>query len=469
MYKLKNILLVEENLSIARIFEKLARGMGWSYARAENGEDALKMMAESVFETIIINFGLPGFTGLQLLEHMKANDIGTEIIMLRNDGSSDLAASAIKHGAYDYIGKPFDDIDRIRLILEKAMDRFRLVQRIKSLERRDMEGDSFNGIIGKSKKMQDIFSLIENIATTDSAVLIQGESGTGKELVAKAIHATSMRKNMPYVVINCAAIPQNLLETELFGHIKGSFTDAVENKKGLFEEADGGTIFLDEIGDISLSVQVKFLRVLQDGEMQAVGAVESKRVNVRIIAATNRNLSVAVREGSFREDLFYRINVIGIHLPPLRERQQDIPLLAYHFLDSFMNKQNKRLRGISVDALKVLQSYSWPGNVRELENIMERAVVLSKGEYIEIKDFPPKILGDSFYLADNMSSSDGMSLPYSDAKKRALVAFNVKYISGLLKKTSGNITFSAEMAGMDRSNFKKLIKKYGIIAEDYRK
>jgi len=315
--------------------------------------------------------------------------------------------------------------------------------------------------------MQEVYSLIKDISSSTSNVLILGESGTGKELTARAIHKTSPRKEKPFVVINCSAMPEALLESELFGHKKGAFTGAVSDKQGLFEEADGGTVFLDEVGEISLAMQVKLLRVLQDGEFRLVGGEETRHVNFRIISATNKNLLECVREGKFREDLFYRLNVIGIKLPPLRERREDIPLLAYHFLSLQTKKPGSSVSKISVDALEALQSASWAGNVRELENVVERAVVLAQGETIMARDLPPHILGQAFYMGEEPSERDLSHLSYQEAKDQALHHFNRNYLSALLQQTQGNISVAARRAGVDRSNFKKIIKKAGININEF--
>ncbi len=468
MFKTINLLIVEDDESLVRVFERLARDRGWKCYVARSGEEALEHLGRQVFEAAVLDIKLPGFSGMQLLEQMKRGGIGTEVIMMTGVGSVESAVQAIKDGAYDYLTKPFDDIDRVSMIIEKAMERYRLMRKLRSLERRGTDEASYENIIGRSPKMQELYDAIESIAPTTSSVLILGESGTGKELVAKALHNRSKRSGKPFIVINCSAIPLQLLESELFGHAKGSFTGAISDKKGLFEEADGGTLFLDEIGEIPPSVQVKLLRVLQEGEIRSVGSTDVKHIDVRLVAATNQNLSEAVREGSFREDLYYRINVINLMLPPLRERADDVPLLAYHFLKVYSTKMKKKIDKISVDALQALQKYSWMGNVRELENVVERSVVLSSGESINAQDLPPKILGESFYLSGDNEDADLTKLTYKDAKTRALTSFNRAYIATLLKETKGNVSFASEKAGMDRSNFKKLIKKCMIDVGEFR-
>ncbi|MFH0800171.1 MAG: sigma-54 dependent transcriptional regulator [Pseudomonadota bacterium] len=469
MFKTTNLLIVDDDDALVKVFERLAKEHGWSCAVAKSGEDALSQLGSQLFQAAVVDIKLPGFTGMQLLDHVRQKDIHTEIVMMTGVGSVETAVEAIKKGAYDYLTKPFDDIERVAVVLEKAMERYDLMQKLRQYERKSFFENGYEGIIGKGRKMQEVYNIIESIAPTTSTVLISGESGTGKELVARAIHVRSMRSERPFVVINCAAIPVHLLESELFGHKKGSFTGAICDKRGLFEEADGGTIFLDEIGEVPPSIQVKLLRVLQEGELRPVGDVASRHVDVRLVAATNRDLVTEVREGRFREDLYYRLNVIGLALPPLRERSEDIPVLAYHFLRKCSEKMKKKVDKISVDALQALTSYAWVGNVRELENVIERAVVLANGESIGAQDLPARILGESFYLSDDGSEVPLTKFQYQEAKGRALHSFNRTYIASLLKEASGNISFASERAGMDRSNFKKLMKRYGIESGEYRK
>jgi len=469
-FKTTNLLIVDDDESLVKVFERLAKDRGWSAAVARSGEEALGCLGKQLFEAAVVDIRLPGFTGLQLLEHLKKNDISTEVVIMTGVGSVETAVQAMKKGAYDYLTKPFEDIDRVAIVIEKATERYRLIQKLRTYERKSYFESGYEGIVGKSRKMQDVFNVIENIAPTTSTVLILGESGTGKELVARAIHNRSGRREKPFVVINCAAIPIHLLESELFGHRKGSFTGAIADKRGLFEEADGGTIFLDEIGEVPPSIQVKLLRVLQEGEVRAVGEVGgNRRVDVRLVAATNQDLVAAVREGRFREDLYYRLNVIGLQLPSLRERAEDIPILAYHFLRKYSERMKKKVDKISVDALQALAHYSWVGNVRELENVIERAVVLATGDSIGAQDLPARILGESFYVGAEDSDVGLTKFQYQEAKNRALESFNRFYLTALLKEAAGNISNASERAGMDRSNFKKLMKRYSIDVSEYRR
>ncbi|MDO8644194.1 MAG: sigma-54 dependent transcriptional regulator, partial [bacterium] len=366
------VLIVDDELSMVHALEKGLKQVNYLVFSANNGTEATRILTQQIIDVALIDLNLPGYSGLQLLQYVKNGQLPTEVILISGKGTIEAAVSAVKNGAYDYLEKPFPEIEQVLKTVNQACEKRRLVSKIHELEGRDKTRKSFHGIVGHCGRIQEIFSLVENIASSESNVLILGESGTGKELVARAVHTTSPRKEKPFVVINCSAIPETLLESTLFGHKKGAFTGAVSDKRGLFEEANGGTVFLDEVGDISLSMQVKLLRVLQDGEFRPVGGEEIKHVNVRIISATNKNLLEAVRRGSFREDLFYRLNVIGFQLPPLRDRREDIPLLAYHFLSEQTQKTGSAISKISVDALQALTEASWKGNIRELENVIER-------------------------------------------------------------------------------------------------
>lgn len=468
MYKGIQLLIVEDDESMVKVLERLAKENQWTCRTAKTGADALEIFNSEIVEVALVDIKLPGFSGMQLLEHLKKNNFATEVIIITGVGTVESAVSAIKLGAYDYLTKPFDDIHKVATLVEKARERYQLVQKIKKLERQSSDQYQFEDIVGKSPRMQEIYHLIENIAPTNTTVLIVGESGTGKELVAAAIHRRSNRKDKPFVIINCSAIPEQLLESELFGHKKGSFTGAIADKRGLFEEANTGTLFLDEIGEIPLSVQVKLLRVLQEGEIRSVGSNQSRKVDVRLITATNKDLPALMKEGRFREDLYYRIHVIGINLPPLRERPEDIPLLAYHFLKKHSARLGKNIEKFSVDVLQTLQNYEWVGNVRELENTIERACVLVQGDTIHVKDLPPQVLGSSFYLADETGSKDLTQFHYQEAKDKALHSFNRSYLTSLLKQTEGNISIASERAGMDRSNFKKIIRRYNIDVTEFK-
>jgi len=462
MYRTIDLLIVDDDPSIVKVFEKVAKDQNWAYEIAKDGNKAIEVLNQSVVQVAVVDVKLPGFDGLQILEYLKKNNFATEVIIITGVGTVETAVQSIRLGAYDYITKPFDDINKVAIQIDKALEKFQLLKKVRKLERQLPGKYVYEGMLGKSKNMQEVFDIIDNIAVSSSTVLVLGESGTGKEMVANAIHKRSKRAKKPFVVINCSAIPETLLESELFGHKKGSFTGAVQDKMGLFEEANGGTIFLDEIGEIPQTVQVKLLRILQEGEYRRVGGTQGKRVDVRIIAATNKDLYRQVQEKKFREDLYYRLNVITIALPPLRDRVEDIPILAYHFLKKCSGKTGKSVEKISVDALQSLQNYRWVGNVRELENVIERAVVLTNSEYIQAQDLPPHVLGESYYLSGNYGDAELSKFNYQDAKEKALSSFNQSYITNLLRQTNGNLSSAAQRAGMDRSNFKKIVKRYGI-------
>lgn len=463
-----NLLIVDDDPALVKVFEKIAKNEDWTYEVARDGAKALEILNNAVVEVAVVDVQLPGYNGMQILEYVKKNDFQTEVIIITGVGSVETAVQAIKLGAHDYLTKPFDNVDKVAIRIRNALDKFQMSQKIRRLERQTKDTLEYEGMVGKSKKIQEVFDMIDSVSGTSSTILITGESGTGKEMVANAVHVRSKRANKPFVVINCSAIPETLLESELFGHKRGSFTGAVVDKNGLFEEADGGTIFLDEIGEIPLGVQVKLLRVLQEGEVRPVGGTQSKNVDVRVIAATNKDLFQRVKEGLFREDLYYRLNVINVALPALRDRPEDVALLAYHFLKKYSERVGKNVEKISVDALQALQNYKWVGNVRELENVIERAVVLANSDSVRATDLPPRVLGEVFYVTEEMSDANLSAFNYQEAKEKALYSFNRSYIINLLKQSNGNLSSAAGKAGMDRSNFKKIIKKFGIDLKEFK-
>ncbi|MBI4196869.1 MAG: sigma-54-dependent Fis family transcriptional regulator [Deltaproteobacteria bacterium] len=465
------ILLVDDEESLIHAFEKLARRNQFRLSVARNGLDALEKLASNTVSVALLDLNSSGLDGLQILDYIKKNHLSTEAIMMTGRGSIETAVSSLKSGAYDYLLKPFDDLDHVVNTLIKAQEKAELVRRLKTFETAESSENGFDTLVGQSQKMKDVFDLVVSVAPSESTVLIMGESGTGKELVARSIHKRSFRKERPFIVVNCAALPETLLESELFGHAKGSFTGAVADTKGLFEEADHGTLFLDEIGEIPPSMQVKLLRVLQDGEIRRVGGSEVKHVDVRILSATNKDLYQKVKQGSFREDLFYRLNVITLYLPSLRDKKEDIPLMAYHFMKKYVAKTGKKVGQISLDAMQALQAYDWPGNVRELENVIERAVVLTEGDGISARDLPSKLLGEVFYAPDpkHNGEEDILRLPYHKAKERTIHLFNRSYVSQLLRYAEGNISIASVQAGMDRSNFKKIIKKCEVSVREFKR
>jgi DNA-binding NtrC family response regulator len=451
------ILIVDDEKTILRAWERILSREDWHVETCDNGLEALDRFREEPFDVVMLDIMMPQISGMDVLRELKSKCPDTEVIMMTAFATIDTAVQAIKLGAYEYLTKPFENIDAVANLVHRAVERKRLVDYNRRLENELEARDRFEGMVGGSPKMLEVFKLVESVAYSTASVLIQGESGTGKELVAKAIHYRSPRKDRSFVVVNCSALTETLLESELFGHVKGSFTGAISNKKGLFELADNGTIFLDEIGEIPLSTQVKLLRVLQEGEVKRVGSNDVTHVDVRVVAATNVGMQEAVRKGSFREDLFYRLNVIAVQLPPLRERREDIPLLAYHFLRKYTERMGKHVERISPEAMAYLQLYEWAGNVRELENVIERAVVLQHSDTITPADLPPHLVQSKPVLDRNHRSL--AHLPYKQAKEIALGAFERQYLKTLVDRAQGNISQAARAAGLDRSNFRRMLKK----------
>lgn len=382
------ILVVDDEESIREFLEIMLKKEGYSVTCAENGRAAKDILEKKSFDLVISDYQMPEMTGMELLKFVKDHFPQTIFMMITAFGTTESAVEAMKIGAYDYITKPFK-IDEVRINIANALRSLSLEKENKTLKRELTREYNFQNLVGNTDEMHQIFEMIKRVASTPTNVLITGESGTGKEMIAKAIHYNGELKSRPFVTINCGAIPENLMESEMFGHKKGSFTGAVVDKEGLFETANGGTLFLDEIGELPLNIQVKLLRALQERVIRRVGATEDQRIEVRIIAATNRDLQQMVNEGTFRQDLYYRLNVINIISPPLRNRVQDIPILANHFLRKYNDRLGKSIQGISAEAMSLLKTYSYPGNVRELENIVERTVALESGTSILPESLPP--------------------------------------------------------------------------------
>lgn len=444
----KKILIVDDELSVRESIRMILKNE-YEILMAGNGNAALKTIKEQKPDLVFLDIIMPGEDGIEILKKIKERGDNVKVIMLTATKTIKTAVSAMKLGAYDYITKPFD-IDEIKLLISKALSESGLTKRKEKEEHRDY---SFSSIIGNSKVIKDIFNTIEQIADTRSTVLILGESGTGKELVARAVHYNSKRRELPFVAINCAAIPETLIESELFGFEKGAFTDAYAKRIGRFEMADKGTLFLDEIGELSTATQSKLLRVLQEKEFTRVGGSKPVKVDVRLITATNKDLEKAVEEEKFRSDLYYRINVVPIVIPPLRERKSDIPLLADYFLSRISVDSRKEKKRISEEAMEVLISYSWPGNVRELENVIERIVALTPKNTIEKDDLPPNIRVST--LKEEVL--DG-TIPFSAAEQE----FEQEIILNALKKANFVQTKAANMLGISRRILKYKMDKYGI-------
>lgn len=384
------ILVVDDEESIREFLEIMLKKEGYEVTLAEDGQKAKDLLTKKTFDMIISDLQMPNVTGIELLKHVKESYPDTVFMLITAFGTTETAVEAMKMGAYDYLTKPFK-IDEVRLNIHNALRSRNLEVENRSLKKELVKEYSFQNMVGNSTAMHSIYDMVKRVAQTPTNVLITGESGTGKEVVAKAIHYNGPLKDRPFVTVNCGAIPENLMESEMFGHKKGSFTGAVADKAGLFEVADGGTLFLDEVGELPLTIQVKLLRAIQERVIRRVGATDDNKVEVRIIAATNRNLEEMVQKGGFRQDLFYRLNVINIKTPSLRERRDDVPLLAVHFLKKYNERLNKAIGGISTEAMEILKKYDYPGNVRELENLIERTVALEGGATILPESLPPMV------------------------------------------------------------------------------
>ena len=451
----KRILVVDDEENLRHMLAVVLKKQGYLVAVAANGKDALEMLTGEQYDFVLSDILMPQMDGKALLREMSGKGIETTVIMMSAYGDIDTALECMQLGAYDYISKPFKN-EEIVLVLKKAEERERLKDENRRLKEELRQGFSFGSIISASDRMEEIFSLVRKVCDFKTTVLITGESGTGKELIARAIHFESVRKDAPFVAVNCAAIPENLLESELFGHVRGAFTDAVVDKAGLFEQADGGTLLLDEIGEMPLALQVKLLRVLQEEEIKRVGGAATKKVNVRVVSATSRNLEEDVASGRFREDLFFRLNVFTIALPPLRERLEDLPLLLESFLDKFSTRFGKRVLSIDPEALRLLLAYSWPGNVRELENAVERGVILSDGATLSLASLPGQIIGAAAAGTGALPASDSLSIPEAE------IALEKELIRRALDKTGGNRTHAARLLEISLRTLLYKLKEYGL-------
>ncbi len=451
-----HVLVVDDEKNYLLLLDALLSDEGYDVTTIQDPETAITYIKESEVDVVITDFKMPGMSGQELLEKVREIDPNIPVIIMTAYGSVDGAVEAMKCGAFDYINKPFSN-DDLLLSVSKAVKISEAYRKNKLLMDSLKQSHSVNKIIGNSKAIRDVLALIQKVAPTNATVLISGESGTGKELVAKAIHFLSPRKDEPFIAINCTALNPGVLESELFGHEKGSFTGAVAQKRGKFELAHKGTIFLDEIGDFPLELQPKLLRVIQEHAFERVGGVKTIKSDFRVIAATNKDLKKEVEEGRFREDLYYRLNVVNITLPPLRERLEDIPLLAMYFLKKYSEQNKKDIKGFTPEALKVLSAYHWPGNVRQLENIIESAVVLTQSEVIDVCDLPKEIKDESVQfksavdmLPDNINLSEALEKIEAALVRRALVKSNFVQVK------------AAKMLGISKSLLQYKMKKYNI-------
>jgi two-component system, NtrC family, response regulator AtoC len=452
---LRRVLVVDDEENIRLVLRTLLKKHGYEVEVADGGEAALALAGTFSPDVILTDVKMPKMSGLELLAALKAKDHPATVIVMSAYGNVDLALEAMKAGAYDYVSKPFKP-DEIVLVLKKAEERESLRRENRALKEQIRADHQYESILAKSPQMGEIFRTITKIADFKTTVLISGESGVGKELVAKAIHARSTRATRPFVAINCGAIPENLLESELFGHKKGSFTDATSDRRGLFEEATLGTLFLDEIGELPLNLQVKLLRALQEESIRRVGDSKDVKIDVRIIAATHKDLGVEAKAGRFREDLFYRINVLPIHIPPLRARREDINLLIDHFVAKNNLRLGTSIRGLSTEARRLLLEYGWPGNVRELENTIERAMVLADADVLEVTDLPER-LRDALDPVQMQLASGELSI------KKTTHAIEEILIRRALQKTKGNRTRAAEILEISHRALLYKIKDYKIV------
>ena len=443
------ILVVDDEKSMREILEIFLKSEGYGVSVAENGEKAIEAVKKDIFDLIITDMKMPKVGGLELLKNVKQITPDTVVVIVTAFGTTESAVAAMKLGAYDYIQKPFQ-MDDIRLVVKNALEKQKL-QKDVSILKQQLKPPSLENIIGKSQSMQALFSVISKTSESNASVLITGESGTGKELVAKAIHSLSPRKDNHFVAINCAAIPEGLLESELFGHMKGAFTGAASNKQGLFELANEGTLFLDEIGEMPINLQAKLLRVIEGGTFRRVGGVSDINVDVRIISATNKNVQALIEQRHFREDLYFRLNVLSVKIPPLRERGDDIPLLVDHFLKKLAGDKKR----FSNPAIELLKNYEWKGNVRELENIIERMVLLCDNEVMDAKHLPDEI--------SSVSKAEKVVVPSGGMDIEKLMEDTEKaYLMKALQRTNGVKTEAARLLNLTFRSFRHKLKKYGI-------
>lgn len=445
-----DILLVDDEKSNRVTLSLFLQKDGYHVEEASNGDEAVDKCKSKFFDLVITDLKMKPMDGLGVLQEVKKINPMTEVVMLTGYGTVESGVEAMKLGAYDYIQKP-PDMDELRIIVSNALERKELYKKVEQLQEELKEKYKFENIIGKSNEMMGVFSLVFRVAPSDSTVLISGESGTGKELIARAIHLNSRRKHRAFVTINCGALPEHIQESELFGHVRGAFTGAIRDKRGLFQEANGGTLFLDEVGEAAPTTQVKLLRFLQDGEIRRVGENEPINVDIRLIAATNQDLEKAIEKGRFREDLFYRLNVIPIHIPPLRQRRDDVPLLITHFLEKY-SALKKNVDSVSPDAMKILSGYGWPGNVRELENAIERAVILTNRNVILPEDLPSSVHGARRSARESVEDWGDISLEKMEEH----------HILNILEKYAWNQKKASEILGVSTTTLWRKLKAYGI-------
>jgi len=458
-----HVLIVDDEVNIRRVLAAMLRREGYEVTTAGDGEQALAVLQKSPVHVVVTDLVMPRMGGMELLRKVAADFPDVPVILITAHGSVDSAVAALKAGAFDYITKPFEQ-DELRKVIAKAT-------RAHDLERQNLHANLGDGdkppLVGESAPMKQIYEMIARVADSPSTVLITGESGTGKELIAKALHRGSSRRDRPLIKVNCAAIPKDLVESELFGYERGAFTGAVSSKPGRFELADGGTLFLDEIGEVPVEMQVKLLRALQESEFERVGGIKTLRVDVRLIAATNRDLKALIADGRFREDLYYRLAVVPIALPPLRDRKEDIPLLVRHFVEKYNQRLGKRVEGVDADAVALLQSYPWPGNIRELENLMERSVLFADGPIIHAGALPDSLRESSpaspvapVGALGAIAAPSGASM--KEIVRQAQAELEKELIARALEETGGNVTRAAKRLQISRKSLQVKMKELGL-------
>jgi len=458
----KQVLIVDDEVNLRKILAAQLSSAGYDVMLAEDGEQGLQMLKDNHIDLVVTDLKMPKVDGMQLLREALREDPTLPVVMITAHGTVDTAVEALKLGAFDYLTKPFDK-DEVRQIVAKALKTRQLAGNEATTE--ELPGARF-GIIGKSAGLTDLYAVLERVADSPTTVLITGESGTGKELVARALHDHSSRKDKPFIKVNCAAMPKELIESELFGYERGAFTGAVNSKPGRFELANGGTLFLDEIGEIPVEMQVKLLRALQESEFERVGGIKTIHVDVRLVAATNRDLKKLIAQGAFREDLFYRLNVVSIPLPALRERASDIPLLIEHFLKKFNGRLKKNVQGVEAEAMELLSAHPWPGNIRELENVMERAVLFCDREKLHVDDLPPEVRGGP--MASTPPPGKGTPIELSsegglkEHVKVAMSRLERELVGRALTQTNGNVTHAARLLKISRKGLQLKMKELGL-------
>jgi DNA-binding NtrC family response regulator len=459
------IFLVDDDDLVLRAVSRVLTKAHYQVSVFRSAPEALQALEREggALDLLISDLHMPEMDGLELLERVRGTWPDLPVMVLSGDPSVRSSVEALRRGAYDYLTKPLEAYEEVVLAVGRAVERRRLVERNRVLQRQIDVSERFKGIVGATAAMRELFGLVDSVAPTDATVLLLGESGTGKEVMARALHQRSLRAGGPFVPINCSALTDTLLESELFGHVRGAFTGASTSRIGVFEEASRGTLFLDEIGDISPAMQVRLLRALQEGEIKPVGSTEIRKVDVRVVAATNRDLEAAARAGTFRQDLFYRLNVVALELPPLRQRSEDVPLLVHHFLTRYAARFGKLVSRVAPEAMEALQAHAWPGNIRELENVIQRAVVLASGEAISVDLLPASLRQSPRGQAPARSN-----LPFARAKQAAIDEFERGYLEEVLRRSGGLVAEAARLCGLDKSNFRRLLRRHRVDLSQFR-